>query len=494
MTEIKNNLNRIWNSLEQKAPQLISLFQPGLKREEIDEITKDLPFKLPKEVYELYQWRNGLLGSVELELGLINRPEVSFEPIEIALKYINKIIIHRNTYYFLVIFCLNNGEYAHYYTVPLGQDITPIISLYNDDYFIEYFDFEREFVNKNYTSIQLKLDTDDLSIDLQEQSSLDVEDDNSNIYKSRKKYNCLEDLVAEIAECCEQGFDILQKNEYGFLSVYLNKIKCTWIHYRYRFAKKNIYCLTLEQENELIQTKQRWLNVIHTPLNNEKAATAIQELYTYAGEEIPDIVFVPSFYTAHLGFFGKSDFLKQTQNHSLAATLKSLYWDFLLLPFDYFFAQPVITSTLTSLKSQMSDVLASCLEDDLMYSFEEFLEREISSSSEIGLNSLNYALKSDLKNALENKYIAGYLQYKYILSNKEFVASAALFEFAHLLGVDFDKQKLNLFISYCREVWCLIPFDKIVLVCEKPKIVWSKSNTQYAIEQPDISFSDGYRV
>lgn len=58
-----------------------------------------MPFKLPKEVYELYQWQNGLLGSVEIELGLINRPDVSFEPIEIALKDIKKII-HRNTYYF----------------------------------------------------------------------------------------------------------------------------------------------------------------------------------------------------------------------------------------------------------------------------------------------------------------------------------------------------------------------------------------------------------
>ncbi len=115
-------------------------------------------------------------------------------------------------------------------------------------------------------------------------------------------------------------------------------------------------------------------------------------------------------------------------------------------------------------------------------------------SSEIDLNLLNSALKSDLKNALDNKYIASYLQYKYILSNKEFIASAALFEFASLLGVDFDKQELNLFISYCREIWCFIPFDKIVLVCEKPKIVWSKSNTQYVIKQPDISFSDGYRL
>ena len=62
MTTIKNNLKRIWDCIEQKAPEVKDLFQPGLKSKEIDEITKDLPFKLPQEVYELYQWRNGLLN------------------------------------------------------------------------------------------------------------------------------------------------------------------------------------------------------------------------------------------------------------------------------------------------------------------------------------------------------------------------------------------------------------------------------------------------
>lgn len=248
------------------------------------------------------------------------------------------------------------------------------------------------------------------------------------------------------------------------------------------------------QENQLIETKNRWLNLIHNPLNNEKAAKAIRELYTYAGEEIPEIVFVPSFYTAHLGFFGKSHFLEQTQNHSLAGTLKSLYWDFLLLPFDYLFVEPILSSVLSSLKSEMDNILERYLEDDLIKSLKGIFEKDINSNLEIIHNLLNSALKSDLKNILDNKYITSYLQYKYIFSNEKFVASAALFEFAHILGVDFEKSKLNLFLSYFREVWCLIPFDKIVLVCEKPKIVWSKNSTKYGIEQPNISFSDGYRV
>jgi len=68
MTAIKNNLKRIWDCIEQKASELKNLFQPGLKSKEIDEITKDLPFRLPQEVYELYQWRNGLLNNTGFDI------------------------------------------------------------------------------------------------------------------------------------------------------------------------------------------------------------------------------------------------------------------------------------------------------------------------------------------------------------------------------------------------------------------------------------------
>ena len=35
-------------------------FYPGLTREEIDEIAQDIPFTFPEELYELYQWHNGV--------------------------------------------------------------------------------------------------------------------------------------------------------------------------------------------------------------------------------------------------------------------------------------------------------------------------------------------------------------------------------------------------------------------------------------------------
>lgn len=62
MSSLTNALERILNWLQ---PNLLSeyvsveVLEPGLTYEEIQEMVADLPFRLPQEVYELYQWRNG---------------------------------------------------------------------------------------------------------------------------------------------------------------------------------------------------------------------------------------------------------------------------------------------------------------------------------------------------------------------------------------------------------------------------------------------------
>lgn len=63
MSAIKNALERIlkWLKKNQNDTEL----QSGLLIREIDEKVAELPLKLPKEVYELYQWRNGTANDVE---------------------------------------------------------------------------------------------------------------------------------------------------------------------------------------------------------------------------------------------------------------------------------------------------------------------------------------------------------------------------------------------------------------------------------------------
>ena len=49
---------RIW--LEANNPVVANKLLPGLTEEEIEELTADLPFRLPQEVLWLYQWRGGV--------------------------------------------------------------------------------------------------------------------------------------------------------------------------------------------------------------------------------------------------------------------------------------------------------------------------------------------------------------------------------------------------------------------------------------------------
>ncbi len=482
MTAIKNNLKRIWDCIEEKAPEVKDLFQPGLKSEEIDEITKDLPFKLPKEVYELYQWRNGLSDDVCLEYpGFYNCLTVNFDLLETTIQNIQKLQSKGENLYFLIIFWFSGEFGGEFFAIPLGIDGCPVIVLYDDDCdrFHKYknLDLDKEFKDKQ-----------------DNQKSFNSINDKNELFKNHKRYNNLADSIAGIADFTEQACYGLQHHNQHYISINFNHQKADFIHYRYRCAEKNIYCLTLKQEAELFKTKQRWLNLINTPINKEQATKVIQELYRYAEDEIPEIIFVPSFYTAHLGFFEQSDFLKQTENKYLADKLKYLYWDFLLLPFDYALTKPVITSALKSLKSELSDVLNDFIEYDLKSTIEKIFNNDINSNLESIAKFLYTALKYDLRDALDKDSILLYFNYEHILSNNEFVASAALFEFARFIGVKFNEQKLNLYISYCREIWCVIAFDKTVIVCEKPQVSWNENPLSYANEQPNLSFPDGYSI
>lgn len=59
MSAIRAALERILECLQLQAPQMVQSLQPGLTSTEIAAKVADLPFQLPTQVVELYQWRNG---------------------------------------------------------------------------------------------------------------------------------------------------------------------------------------------------------------------------------------------------------------------------------------------------------------------------------------------------------------------------------------------------------------------------------------------------
>lgn len=62
MSELTEGLDRICARFANYTPHCIRDLNPGLSLEEIEEKIQDLAFRLPPEVYELYQWHDGLSG------------------------------------------------------------------------------------------------------------------------------------------------------------------------------------------------------------------------------------------------------------------------------------------------------------------------------------------------------------------------------------------------------------------------------------------------
>jgi hypothetical protein len=63
MSKLLEEIAYIFEWMEYSVPELSERYNPGLSRQQIDSIVKDLPFKLSEEIYELYQWRNGEASS-----------------------------------------------------------------------------------------------------------------------------------------------------------------------------------------------------------------------------------------------------------------------------------------------------------------------------------------------------------------------------------------------------------------------------------------------
>jgi|GEM_PF-1270284 len=82
MVSLIEALERIMNWLRKHQPDYAASFQPGLKSEEIQAAEAKVGFKLPPEIYELYQWRNG----TEEDAKAVCFPTMQFLPLSTAME------------------------------------------------------------------------------------------------------------------------------------------------------------------------------------------------------------------------------------------------------------------------------------------------------------------------------------------------------------------------------------------------------------------------
>lgn len=84
MSELTDALRRIESWLQHHAPSMLETLLPGLTEPEIEQATTDLPFYMPDDLCELYQWRNG--NAMSVDYGASFLPAYVLNPLEVAVK------------------------------------------------------------------------------------------------------------------------------------------------------------------------------------------------------------------------------------------------------------------------------------------------------------------------------------------------------------------------------------------------------------------------
>ena len=101
MSELTDALKRISNWMEAQHPfpvkdgQIIAPYRPGLSDTDITNLTDALPFELPQEAKEFYQWHNGDWGTKDSRFSEAQNTAMS------EFLYVNRDVMYNNVRSFL---------------------------------------------------------------------------------------------------------------------------------------------------------------------------------------------------------------------------------------------------------------------------------------------------------------------------------------------------------------------------------------------------------
>lgn len=178
MSEVTDELEYIFDWLVSLNPDYLDGYNPGLTRQKIDEIIKELPFNLSEEIYELYQWRNGCAYDYNLPLREFLFPEQLCSDVPIAFNSLQDAV---DSYKII-------GEATNYDDVYWNQKWFPI----------------GEYETKRRLYIVGDLDPSPVYL-----WEVAYRPKQVRVYKS------LTSMISVIAECCELGLYQLIPDEYG---------------------------------------------------------------------------------------------------------------------------------------------------------------------------------------------------------------------------------------------------------------------------------------
>jgi SMI1 / KNR4 family (SUKH-1) len=133
MSTLTDALERILNWLQANHPKAASSLQPGLSYEEIEAKLADLPFRLPQEVYELYQWRNGSSDNGEADCFDCYRFIPLEEAIELSKYQVTEDLLEGTFPFGWFPLFEFNGGYLAVIGAESKNDNSPIVCHYEDE-------------------------------------------------------------------------------------------------------------------------------------------------------------------------------------------------------------------------------------------------------------------------------------------------------------------------------------------------------------------------
>ena len=219
--------------------------------------------------------------------------------------------------------------------------------------------------------------------------------------------------------------------------------------------------LTKEQEEQIPEYINKWVNCASTPMDKEKASYWTKELYKFMGKEEPIIIY----------------------GDSPGNTIK-LAWLFLLL----FNNKEEKTKQLDSqLYSQLSSQLGSQLGSQL-YSQ---LDSQLGSQLDSQLGSQLYSQLSSLPDSLFKKELELVKNCFYVTIY--WLVWSGWYEYGKYIGVKFMEETYNLFLGFCEQVHFIIPFEGICFISEKPKAIhWNNQKQLHKDLGLAVEYSDGW--
>ena len=225
-------------------------------------------------------------------------------------------------------------------------------------------------------------------------------------------------------------------------------------------SKEIITKLAPQQEELLLVIREKWLNLLKQPIDQEKVSKIINKIYQDGKRATPEIIFTDSPESAY---------------HLLEDRKKN--------------------------NKVIGQQIRTLLNKEIEQNLQQQTERKLRSK-------LEAELRSRLRHYLWDRMHDQFWRLLMDQMNKQFGKSrpeihfdlmdfcfACYFDFLQQIGIDFEPEYYDRYIDFLQNVTLYLAFENLVIIIQRPtELNWNQVGNLHAEEEPAIKFRDGFGV